>query len=183
MSIVGMFLGGAPNALIAAGYAQLNLQWTAQDRSDTSVAIFTVTASDSTTQTVSADTSGRAYLTVAAGTYSVSVSHSGTYENDDPQTVVAESQKSYAIIFQGTYEFDIRSTSATIPVESWTDNTCTVSVSGVTATNIIWVMPAPESVNDYSVAGIVATEQSAGAITFTCKTVPTNTITINVAYT
>lgn len=74
-------------------------------------------------------------------------------------------------------------TPATMPeltVADWSSNTQTVTVTGVTASNIVIVSPAPASAADYAAAGIVCTAQAADSLTFTCDTVPTNAITVNV---
>lgn len=72
---------------------------------------------------------------------------------------------------------------ATMPeltVAGWSSNTQTVNVTGVTATNVVFVSPAPASAADYASAGIICTAQGAGTLTFTCTDVPSNAITVNV---
>lgn len=78
---------------------------------------------------------------------------------------------------------DLPSTPATMPeltVADWSSNTQTVNVTGVTASNIVIVSPAPASAADYAAAGIVCTAQGTDSLTFTCTTVPSNAITVNV---
>lgn len=72
------------------------------------------------------------------------------------------------------------STMPTLAVADWSSNTQTVTVSGVTASNIVIVAPAPASAADYAAAGIVCTAQGTDSLTFTCTTVPSNAITVNV---
>ena len=72
------------------------------------------------------------------------------------------------------------STMPTLAVADWSNNTQTVNVTGVTATNTVFVSPAPASATDYASAGIICTAQGAGTLTFTCTTTPTNAITVNV---
>jgi len=67
-----------------------------------------------------------------------------------------------------------------IAVGDWTANVATKTVSGVTATNIITVSPAPASYLDYANAQIRATAQATDSLEFTCTTTPTTTITVNV---
>lgn len=74
----------------------------------------------------------------------------------------------------------VPSTMPELTVAGWSNNTQTVSVTGVTASNIVIVSPAPASAADYAAAGIVCTAQGAGTLTFTCTTVPSNAITVNV---
>lgn len=73
------------------------------------------------------------------------------------------------------------STMPTLLAANWSSNTQTVSVQGVTASNNVIVSPAPASAADYASAGIVCTAQGSGTLTFTCTSVPTNDITVNVA--
>lgn len=72
------------------------------------------------------------------------------------------------------------STMPELTVAGWSNNTQTVTVTGVTATNTVFVSPAPASASDYASAGIVCTAQGTDSLTFTCTTVPTNAITVNV---
>lgn len=74
----------------------------------------------------------------------------------------------------------VPATMPTLAVADWSSNTQTVNVTGVTASNIVFVSPAPASAADYAAAGIVCTAQGSGTLTFTCTTVPTNAITVNV---
>lgn len=68
----------------------------------------------------------------------------------------------------------------TLTAAGWASNTQTVSASNVTADNIVWVSPAPASFDAYGKAGIRATAQAEGSITFTCTKVPTEEISVEV---
>ena len=68
----------------------------------------------------------------------------------------------------------------TLTVDGWASNTQIVSASNVTADNIVWVSPAPASFDAYGKAGIRATAQAEGSITFTCTKVPAEEITVEV---
>jgi hypothetical protein len=68
----------------------------------------------------------------------------------------------------------------TIATSAWSNKTATVSVSGVTANNAVDVSPAESTYDAYTSAGIRATSQGSGTLTFTCKTVPTTSISVNV---
>lgn len=72
------------------------------------------------------------------------------------------------------------SATATLTVVNWSNDTQTVTVTGVTSSNDVMVSPAPASTDDYVSAGIICTAQGTNSLTFTCVTVPTNAITINV---
>ena len=80
----------------------------------------------------------------------------------------------------------VPATMPTLAVADWSLNSVSgkyeqaVTVQGVTSSNIILVAPAPASAADYAAAGIVCTAQGSGTLTFTCTTVPSNAITVNV---
>lgn len=70
----------------------------------------------------------------------------------------------------------------TIATTAWnsTAKTATVSVSGVTADNAVDVAPSESSYEAYTSAGIRASAQGAGTLTFKCEEVPTVAISVNV---
>lgn len=70
--------------------------------------------------------------------------------------------------------------SVTIAVADWSNQTCTKSVSGVTASNNIVVAPAPASHIAYGEAQIRATAQGSGTVSFACETVPDVAVTVNI---
>lgn len=63
---------------------------------------------------------------------------------------------------------------------AWNSNQQAVVASNVTTDNIVWVSPSPASWKAYGDAGIRATAQGSGTITFTCDTVPTEDISVEV---
>lgn len=67
-----------------------------------------------------------------------------------------------------------------LTVAGWSSNAQTVSVTGVTASNTVFVAPAPASHDNYGAAGIRCTAQAAGTLTFTCTKTPTEAISVNV---
>lgn len=75
---------------------------------------------------------------------------------------------------------EITTTTASLTSTGWSSNSKTVSVTGVTASNSVLVTPAPASMDDYANCGIKCTAQAAGTLTFSCTTVPSSTITVNV---
>lgn len=79
-----------------------------------------------------------------------------------------------------TKQNNITAVTVTLTASGWSGNTQTVSASNVTATNIIWVSPAPASFDAYGKAGIRATSQAGGSITFTCVKVPTENLSVEV---
>ena len=88
---------------------------------------------------------------------------------------------SFSEIIIPTNTFTIVST-VNISVAAWdsTSKTAKVSVSGVTFDNAVDVAPVESSYDDYVNAGIRATKQSYGQLTFTCKTIPTKNISVNI---
>ena len=71
-------------------------------------------------------------------------------------------------------------TTITLAAAGWSSNTQTVSVSGVTATGIVLVSPDPTDQSAYTSAGIICSAQAAGSLTFSCDTVPSGDIDVNV---
>nr|DAF65710.1 MAG TPA: hypothetical protein [Bacteriophage sp.] len=77
---------------------------------------------------------------------------------------------------------ELAGVTVTLSASGWTDKTQTVSVTGVTASNVVFVGAGENKDNQtaYAKAGITCTGQAAGTLTFTCDTVPTADITANV---
>ena len=74
----------------------------------------------------------------------------------------------------------VKSVTVTLTTSGWNSNSQTVSASIVSANNIVIVSPVPEDQDTYSKCGIKCSAQSNGSLTFTCKTLPTTDIHINV---
>lgn len=75
------------------------------------------------------------------------------------------------------------SVTITLSASSWSSNTQTVTVSGVSASEtaqLITPMPKITSQSAYYEAGIMCTGQAANSLTFTCQTVPTSNLTVYV---
>lgn len=90
MTILGAFYGGG-NKTVPAGKCLLHLSINTIDRLNLGTASWTVTATGKSF-TATADSTGRADLLVDSGlTYTVTLTHQGSYYNDDPQTVAATS--------------------------------------------------------------------------------------------
>lgn len=73
------------------------------------------------------------------------------------------------------------SLSVTIATSDWSNNTCTKTASGVTASNTVIVSPASASYVAYGEAQVRATAQGTNQLTFTCTDVPSSSLTVNVA--
>lgn len=76
----------------------------------------------------------------------------------------------------------IKSTQVTIAVSDWSGNTCTKSVSGVTATSDVFVSPEPvlANIKAYAEANVFCSALGANTVTFTCETVPAVALTVNI---
>lgn len=76
----------------------------------------------------------------------------------------------------------IVSSQVTIATTDWAGNTCTKSVTGVTASSDVFVAPAPvlANIKAYSAANVFCSAVGAGTVTFTCETTPTDTLTVNI---
>lgn len=72
------------------------------------------------------------------------------------------------------------SKSTTLVSSNWSNSSQTVTVAGVTASNTIFVAPAPTSASKYSDAGILCTAQGTNSLTFTCETTPNDNISVNI---
>lgn len=78
---------------------------------------------------------------------------------------------------------NITETSVTIATSSWNSSTLQASatVSGVTSSSKIWISPADSSYDVYAAAGVRGKSQTTNSVTFICSSVPTASVTINVA--
>lgn len=74
----------------------------------------------------------------------------------------------------------ITTATATLEAGGWVDKEQTVNVSGADVSNLVMVAPAPDSHVAYAEANIWCTAQNAGSLTFSCETVPSVAIVVNV---
>lgn len=69
----------------------------------------------------------------------------------------------------------------TLPVSGWSNNTQTVTATGVLADEtkqMIYIVPATSFQQAYVSAGISCTAQGTNTLTFTCKTAPSQDLTV-----
>lgn len=118
----------------------------------------------------------------ATGMFSIQI---GSATNTDTKTVK---------IYNGNNNYEIMSADGTIPTArltkvnttvtltaaGWSSNTQTVSVTGMTATGIVFVSPDPTDQSAYTSAGIICSAQAANSLTFTCSTTPSADLSVNV---
>ena len=67
-----------------------------------------------------------------------------------------------------------------LTVSGWADNVQTLTANGVTADNTVVVSPTPSSYDAYAESLVRCTAQGENSLTFTCKDVPADDITVNV---
>ncbi len=106
---------------IPEGMGLLNLQWLTPDRLNIEGAIFKGQGPNGESFTVEGGADGRAEKLVSTGRWTVSVEHSGTYDNDKPQIVDVESAQSYLLLYgaatmQGGIVVPVTLASATMKV-------------------------------------------------------------------
>lgn len=63
---------------------------------------------------------------------------------------------------------------------SATNKTQSVTTNGVTTSNVVIVSPAATSQDAYGAAGVKCTAQATNRLTFTCDTVPTEALSVNI---
>ena len=68
----------------------------------------------------------------------------------------------------------------TLTVAGWSDNSQTVTASGVTANNAVVVSPAPDSYHSYGEFSVYCSAQAANSLTFVCDSVPDVALAINI---
>lgn len=69
----------------------------------------------------------------------------------------------------------------TLSASGWSNKQQTVTVTGVTADNLVIPGPAPASYAAYAENGVYCSAQAADSLTFTCDSVPSTDLTVNVA--
>ena len=68
----------------------------------------------------------------------------------------------------------------TLTVAGWSDNSQTVTASGVTANNAVVISPAPDSYTSYGEFGVYCSAQAANSLTFVCDSTPDVALAVNI---
>lgn len=68
----------------------------------------------------------------------------------------------------------------TLTVAGWTNKVQTVTVQGLTASDIVFVSPGPSTASEYASKGIIAVSQAVNSLSFTCEEVPSVPVYVNV---
>lgn len=71
-------------------------------------------------------------------------------------------------------------TSVNLYASGWVENTQSVAVTGVTASNTVWLAPIPEIQHLYTNYNIICTAQEDGILTFSCEFAPEEDLIVNV---
>ena len=103
------------------------------------------------------------------------------------QTYATKNELQEAIDTINRTKTAVSATNGTLTTNGWEASTYpnstamqTISITGVTTTNNVIVTYAPNSATDYLNAGILCQGQGEGTLTFTCDTIPTSAITVNI---
>lgn len=95
-------------------------------------------------------------------------------------TAITASNGALTITKGTTFQTNIGKLTLSLTTSGWSNNSQTITVTGVTTSNHIIVSPAPASIDNYTTAKIKCTTQAANSLTFTCETTPTAAISVNV---
>lgn len=106
----------------------------------------------------------------------VSSATSGNFAGLDANGNLTDSGKNAA-----SFEQPHKTAAVTLTVAGWSNNTQTVNVAGVTATNSVIVSPAESGRAAFIAGDVHCSGQAAGKLTFKCSKTPTEAIAVNVA--
>lgn len=79
-----------------------------------------------------------------------------------------------------TKQAKVVSSTGTLTVSGWSNNVQVMQVEGMTADAVVLVSPAPAYFEQYGKAGIYASAQGDGTVTFKCTVPPTVSIDVNI---
>lgn len=77
-------------------------------------------------------------------------------------------------------KISMTTSTAVLPKGSWSNHNQTVSVNGVTSSNVVIVTSAPANYTEYNECCVRCSGQASGKLTFTCTDVPSSTLTANI---
>lgn len=126
----------------------------------------------SASATVNEAASGNVYLNLVENntirnSHLISGAGGTTVSSDESGNVTISSLKKYSL-------------SVVLPVENWSNNSQSVSATGVDGTNTVFITAAQSSKDEYRNCQIQCTTQASNSLTFSCTTVPSSDIVINV---
>ena len=76
----------------------------------------------------------------------------------------------------------VKTLTLSLTTANWsaTSKTQTITASGVAAGNVVIISPAATSQDAYSAAGVKCTAQGNSSLTFSCESIPTEALSVNV---
>lgn len=107
--------------------------------------------------------------------------------NADTATKLKTSRKIGNASFDGSSDITLdaigvtsKAKTGTLAVASWSSNSQSLTIEGVTASNNVIVSPTTASATNWNLFGVSCSAQATNSLTFTCKTAPTAAIGIQV---
>ena len=107
--------------------------------------------------------------------------------NADTATKLQTSRKIGNASFDGSSDITLdaiggtsKAKTGTLAVASWSSNSQSLTIEGITASNNIIVSPTKASETNWNLFGVSCSAQATNSLTFTCKTTPTAAIGIQV---
>ena len=113
-------------------------------------------------------------------TWAVTVSEFNPWWTATTWYVVTKTANWYEWAAPSGWWWSFTTTTATLTTAWWSNGEQTVNVTWVTASNTVIVSPDPTSINDYALNSVYCSAQGSGTLTFSCNTVPSSAITVNV---
>lgn len=107
--------------------------------------------------------------------------------NADTATKLKTARKIGGASFDGSSDITLdaiggtsKAKTGTLAVASWSSNSQSLTIEGITASNNVIVNPTTDSVTNWNLFGVSCNAQATNSLTFTCKTIPTAAISIQV---
>ena len=107
--------------------------------------------------------------------------------NADTATKLQTSRKIGNASFDGSSDITLdaiggtsKAKTGTLAIASWSSNSQSLTVEGITASNNIIVSPTTASATNWNLFGVSCSAQATNSLTFTCKTTPTAAIGVQI---
>lgn len=107
--------------------------------------------------------------------------------NADTATKLKTARKIGGASFDGSSDITLdaiggtsKAKTGTLAVASWSSNSQSLTVEGITASNNVIVSPTTASETNWNLFGVSCNAQATNSLTFTCKTIPTVAISVQV---
>lgn len=100
--------------------------------------------------------------------------------NADTATKLKTARKIGGASFDGSSDITLdaiggtsKAKTGTLAVASWSSNSQSLTIEGITASNNVIVNPTTDSTTNWNLFGVSCNAQATNSLTFTCKTIPT----------